>query len=351
VAACTDSPTGTLGERELPDGLSCSIPESEIFIGQFRDAIPALTDPEMDFFGAPGTEQYSLDDRVVGVFVGDQPVAVPLNIFWWHEIVNLSMNGESLAITHCPLTGSSLTFDRAPQGGVEFGVSGLLYRNNLIMYDRTEGAESLWPQMARGGRCGPADGTELQMVGATEMTLDGWRRLHGNTLIVTTNTGWDRDYGSEFYPYGQYDDPDNEQLLFTVSEPIDRRHPPKERALGVPSQNGTGGLAFVYETLRSLGPKAAIGEEVDGEPFVVFWDEEKEGAMAYRPTVEGEVLTFELVENKFVDTQTGSTWNTGGIATGGPLAGSALEPVHEAFVAFWFAWPLFYADIESWRPS
>ena len=27
----------------------------------------------------------------------------------------------------CPLTGSSLGFDRAPVGGAEFGVTGLLY--------------------------------------------------------------------------------------------------------------------------------------------------------------------------------------------------------------------------------
>ena len=348
VASCGDTPTSTLGGRELPDDLSCSIPESEIFVGQFRDGIPALTDPEVELFGTPATDAYSLDDRVVGVVVGGQPIAIPLNIFWWHEIVNLNMNGESLAITHCPLTGSSLVFDRAPQGGVEFGVSGLLYRNNLVMYDRTDGAESLWPQMSRGGRCGPQDGTALQMVAAAEMTFRGWRRLHGSTLLVTTNTGWDRDYSAESYPYGDYDDPDNDRLLFTVPEPIDQRHPPKERALGVPSE--TGGLAFAYETLRSVGPMAAINEEVDGDPFVLFWEEEKEGALAYRPTVDGDPLTFEVVEARFMDVQTGSTWNMTGRAIEGPLAGSTLEPVHEAFVAFWFAWPLFYPEIESWRP-
>lgn len=351
LAGCSDAPTGTLGERQVPDDLSCSIPVSEIFVGQFRDGIPALTDPEMGHFGDPGTESFSLDDRVVGVVVGDQPVAVPLNVFWWHEIVNLNLNGASLAVTHCPLTGSSLVFDRGPRDGVEFGVSGLLYRNNLLMYDRTDGVESLWPQMSRGGRCGPADGVALPMVGAIEMTMGGWLRLHPNSVFVTANTGWDIDYSADFYPYGRYDEPDNEQLLFTVSEPIDPRHPPKERALGVPTDDGTGGLAFAYETLRSLPPKAVIEEEVGGSPFVVFWDEVAGGAMAYRPSDGSEILSFRVEDGRFVDDQTGSVWNLAGMATGGPRSGTQLEAVKEAFVAFWFAWPLFYPEIQSWRPS
>jgi hypothetical protein len=44
--------------------------------------------------------------------------------------------GEQLAVTYCPLTGSSIVFDRASVDGDEFGVSGFLWQNNLIMYNR-----------------------------------------------------------------------------------------------------------------------------------------------------------------------------------------------------------------------
>lgn len=350
VTACGDTPTGSdRFRRAVPDNLSCSIPESEIFAGQFRDAIPALTDPDMNIFGAEGTEAFDLEDRVVGVVIDGQPVAVPLNVFWWHEIVNLNMGGETVAITHCPLTGSSLAFDRAPQGGVEFGVSGLLYRNNLMMYDRTEGSQSLWPQMSRGARCGPEEGTALQLLGAMETTLGGWRALHPNTLFVTTNTGWERDYSAEGYPYGpSYAEPSSEEFLFPLPSPMDTRRPPKERALGVPA--GTGGLAFPYGTLRSLGSLAVITEALDAEPFVVLWDAEMDGAMAYRPAANGQPLTLRVSGDRFEDAETGSTWNMAGEATDGPLSGGALEPVREAYVAYWFAWPLFHPDIEIWSP-
>lgn len=349
LTACSENdPTGSDGQGS-PLDVACSIQESEIFVGQRRNGIPALTDPEMAMFGQPGTEAYDEDDRVVGVLLGDQPIAVPLNILWWHEIVNLERDGASLAITNCPLTGSSLVFDRASQNGVEFGVSGLLYRNNLMMYDRTEQGESFWPQMSRGARCGPQDGTALPMVAGTEMTVEGWRRLHPNSLYVTTNTGWIRDYSAQGYPYGQYDEPSNSELLFPVPGGLDPRHPPKERTLGIPS--GTGGLAFAYRTLRALGSMAVVNEEVDGEPFVIFWDEGREGATAFRPAVDGTSLTFRVSEGQFEDTQTGSSWNMAGFGTAGPLAGARLEPVEDAFVAFWFAWPLFYPDIQSWSPS
>jgi hypothetical protein len=57
-------------------------------------------------------------------------------------------------MAHSPYR-SSLAFDRAPAGGATFGVSGLLYQNNLMMYDRNR-PESLWPQMLRGAAASAA---------------------------------------------------------------------------------------------------------------------------------------------------------------------------------------------------
>ena len=122
--------------NQSDDGL-CSIPQEQIFSGARKDGIPALTNPEMALVGQPGTEYLREDDRVIGLIFKGEPIAVPLNIMWWHEVVNLDGATSSIAVTHCPLTGSSLAFDRHPVSGAEFGVSGLLFQTNLIMYDRT----------------------------------------------------------------------------------------------------------------------------------------------------------------------------------------------------------------------
>ena len=345
-AGCSDSRSNPADVPHVPEPeLHCSIPDNLIFGGgPGKDGIPALTDPQLVRVGDPGTGYLEDDDRVVGLVLDAVPIAIPLNILWWHEIVNLDGYGRPLAITHCPLTGSSLAFDRGPAAGAEFGVSGLLYLNNLIMYDRN-GDESLWPQMLRGARCGIRDGTELPMVPIFEMTWRGWKHLHPETMVVSENTGSSRDY--RVYPYGDYDDPNNTNTFFPVD--LDPRRPPKERVLGIPV--GSGGLVFPYGLLDTQGPVAAVAVEVAGEDLVVFWDRFRETAMAFRPLVDTEGLTFTVVQGRITDEQTGSSWTVDGLATTGPLTGRRLAPKAEAFVAFWFAWPEFYPELRIWNGS
>ena len=338
--ACADP--SVVGSVEEEDGISCTIPQSQIFSGgPGKDGIPALTNPTFVGVGDEGTEYLLGSDRVVGFFRDSEPYAIPLNIFWWHEIVNLDLGGQPISVTHCPLTGSSLAFDRGAAGGAEFGVSGLLYQNNLIMYDRSN-PESLWPQMLRGARCGDRSGTDLTMVPVQEMNWARWQTLHPGTKVVSSDTQSGRNY--EQYPYGTYDVVDNSQVLFPQS--VDDRRPPKERVLGIPS--GSGGVALPYGVLDELGPVAAVAVELDGEDLVVFWDRSAQGAMAFRTQAGSQILTFSVEGGDIVDDQTGSTWRLDGRAVSGPLAGSELEPVAEAFVAFWFAWPAFYPQVQIW---
>ncbi|MBT8395512.1 MAG: DUF3179 domain-containing protein [Gemmatimonadetes bacterium] len=323
--------------------MDCSIPPGLLFNGgPGKDGIPALTNP---LFVAPGdseTDYLEDSDRVVGIILDDQPLALPLNIFWWHEIVNLTEGGSRWSITHCPLTGSTLGFDRTAAAGAEFGVSGLLYQNNLVMYDRNSD-ESLWPQMSRGARCGTADGTDLAMIPVIEMTWEGWRTLHPETRVIA-DTG-ERNYRS--YPYGDYANINNPTLLFPGT--VDDRRPPKERVLGIPS--GTGGVTYPYGALDELGPVATVEGSISEVAHVVFWDRNREAAMAFLPRLEEQDLTFSVMNGTIVDDQTGSTWRVDGVAVEGPNAGKQLAAVAEAFIAFWFAWPAFYPDVEIWSTS
>lgn len=64
----------------------------------------------------------------------------------WHEIVNDSIENDAVAVTYCPLCGTAMVFDRNIDGKARtFGVSGLLYRSDVLMYDRE--TESLWSQL------------------------------------------------------------------------------------------------------------------------------------------------------------------------------------------------------------
>ncbi|MEX0600179.1 MAG: DUF3179 domain-containing protein, partial [Rhodothermales bacterium] len=305
-----------------------------------KDGIPALTDPE---FVAPGEAGYLTDDsRVIGLEIGGDMLAIPHNILWYHEIVNLNRGGEQLAVTYCPLTGSSLAFDRSAADGAEFGVSGLLFQNNLVMYDRNT-EESLWPQMNREAGCGTKDGTVLEMRPIVEMTWEAWRMLHPDTRVVSANTGFSRTYSPSGYPYGNYEQTNNANLLFDM--PIDERRPPKERALGIPLD---GGVAFPFGTL-DRDAFTVVSTQVAGRDIVVFWDRSSRGAMAFSPVVDGERLQFEAREEGLFDAGTSSRWTIDGRAVSGPLEDTRLEPVAEAYVAFWFAWAAFHPETKIWN--
>ena len=281
---------------------------------------------------------------MIGVVLDGEPLAVPHGILWWHEVANLDGADVQLAVTYCPLTGSSIAFDRAAIGGRTFGISGLLFQNNLTMYDRTSG-ESLWPQMNRAAGCGPQSGTALTAVPILEMTWAGWQSLYPNTKVISGQTGFDRNYRQ--YPYGDYERLNNGRLL-DARTPLDERRPPKERVLGLP--DGEGGIAFPFGALEATGaPFRVVEETVGGEAVVVFWDQERQAAAAYRRALPDRALSFELRDGEITDVETGSAWRIDGRATAGPLRGTQLQPIPDAYVAFWFAWAAFQPETRLWE--
>ena len=346
TSGCGEDPAAP-GQPDSPL-LSCSIDQDLIaYGGVARDGIPSLQDPVLVGPFDPGSEYVRPSDRVIGIQVDGQYIAIPHNLLWWHEIVNFDGLGVPLAVTYCPLTGSSMVFDRSMIDGNELGVSGLLFQNNLIMFNRTADGttESLFPQMAQGARCGPLDGQALAMYPAVEMEWAVWRSLHSDTRVVSvSDIGGNRDYQS--YPYFEYEDVDG--TLFPQDN-IDRRRSPKERVLGIVGV-GDSGLAFPFGALAVLGERAIVHETVGSQPVVVFWNGSAQSAIAFRPTIDEQTLTFEASATGYIDVETGSTWTLDGLALTGALAGRRLELFPEAFVSFWFAWAAFHPDTSLWLP-
>ena len=112
-----------------------------------RDAIPSLTDPNLVAADHPWADYLLPTDRVIGIKVGSEYLAFPHNVLWWHEIVNMSDLG--LAITYCPLTGSSMVFSNAAAGGAGFGVSGLLFDDRVSTGWVGHGHSGLAPEESR----------------------------------------------------------------------------------------------------------------------------------------------------------------------------------------------------------
>jgi hypothetical protein len=80
------------------------------------------------------------------------------------------------------------------------GVSGLLFNNNLIMYDRRDN-ETLYPQMIHRAVEGPRKGQELELLPVVETTWGFWKELQPHTLVVSGQTGIYSSGRYQVYPY------------------------------------------------------------------------------------------------------------------------------------------------------
>ena len=184
--------------------------------GPGKDGIPALTNPTV-IKRAKQASYLRPRDTVIGVEINKQTRAYPLRILTRHENVNDTLGGKPIAVTYCPLCDSSFVFERNIGGQVrEFGISGLLWNSNVLLFDRQKrpANESLWSQVQMRAVTGPAAqaGLKLKLLPAFVGAWEDWRRAHPKTTVLSVKTGYRRNYRSKGYE--QYFS--NDRLMFRV---------------------------------------------------------------------------------------------------------------------------------------
>lgn len=258
----------------------CAVPCDEILAGcPGRDCIPALTKPPHEDASGSGHGYLADSSLVVGVDIGGEARAYPHPILWWHEVVNDVVGGSNVAVTHCPLTFSSIGHDRdrfVIGRSVELGVSGLLYNSNLVFYDRAD--ESYFSQLLGVGTEGPALGKPAPRVPVFEMTWGAWRALYPNTTVLSSSTGYARDYTS--YPYGGYAT-DNGDTFGTTHPAPDPMYPNKAVTYGV-TINGQS-KAYVHNELAAWASshRGVVNDSVGGQRIAVVFDLDAQYVQAF----------------------------------------------------------------------
>lgn len=183
-----------------------------------RDCIPSIDNPV--YVTADEADHVADDAVVIAISYKGEQFAYPARILDRHEIVNDTIAGDPIAVTWCPLCGSAVGIRRTVAGKVtEFGVSGVLYNSDLVLYDRA--TETLWDQIEAKGIVGPLTGEQLELVPVTMTRWSRWRDAHPDTLVLSADTGFDKDYTQD--RYAKYRD--SSELMFPVSRNDDRVHP------------------------------------------------------------------------------------------------------------------------------
>jgi len=293
-----------------------------------RDAIPAIDRPTF----APAREATWMRDHepVIGVAIGGTARAYPAWLLDSHEIVNDVISGRPIAVTWCPLCYTGIVYARTVGGhDLSFGVSGMLWRDNLVMYDRQ--TNTWWAQATGDAIRGSLKGHRLDIVSTEMMSWAQWRQLHPDTSVLVGPRGRGRNEDR----YVGY----HTSRLVGVTERTSGGGSlgAKRRVLGF--RAGTNAYAVPLDAFKKA---LFLRVDAQGASITLVASSDRSTARAF---VTGS-RRFDVVESngsvRLRDLETASDWDGfTGTAVSGPLAGQRLEQV-PVFQSYWFAWRAFY---------
>jgi hypothetical protein len=226
-----------------------------------------------------------------------------------------------------------------------FTVDGLK-ESNMIMVD--DSTKTHWVQLTGEAIRGSMKGQRLKLLTGLHTTWGVWKDLHPETLVLSRDTGFDYDYSvfpwqEKYFKYKK-----TSRFLFDISKRDDRYHP-KEMVLGVE----VNGVRRAYP-FAELGETCALNDVIDGQPLVIFYDQETETIAAFSRVFEGRTLTFCAEEGPggmcFTESESGLSWDFEGRPAEDTAESGCLIPM-TAFKAFWFAWFVFYPETEVYTET
>lgn len=207
--------SGIVSEENVP----FTIPIEEIRRGCFKqDCIPSVDNPT---FVSPSDLAGVLDPESIGIALSykDENRFYPFPMLETHELVNDVIAGDPVLISYCPLCGAGIVFDRSIDGeAVEFGVSGMLWQSNLLMYNRAASQieQNLWSQVLGQAVVGNRAGERLQIIASDIMQFGEWKNKHPDGVVLTTGAPQD-PYQGAYFEVAQSFNPGFDPLVASIS--------------------------------------------------------------------------------------------------------------------------------------
>ena len=250
-------------------------------------------------------------------------------------------------------------YDRDLDGRkLSFGVSGKLWKNVLIMYDRQ--TDTLWSHLTGEGLIGPLKGKRLNTYPAAMMRYSEWKQLYPDTLVLKKNTGRGSVFGNPSRdPYEGYYY--SSQTGVIPEKYRDNRLHPKTLvvALTLDSPKAKGEQVSRVYPFADLNRAGVVNDRFAGRDVLVTYCEGAGTGVVFDRVLKGETLEFELVTNKnakgaaacrfMKDRKTGSRWQRlTGLAVDGPMKGARLNQLSTT-LAFWFGWKDYFPKSQVYR--
>lgn len=184
------------------------------------NAIPSLTNPQ--FKEISSLNAIPPKTPGIGLEINGESRFYPFNILIWHNLVNDCVSGIPVVVSYCPLCQTGVVYNRTVADKIlEFEVSNAIWLENILMKDTQ--TNSLWSTILGESVTGSYSTTLLEQVPSNITTLDQWQRLHPDSLILSTQTGYARPYDAiiDYSPTIAEDAPKNYLQQFVLINRID----------------------------------------------------------------------------------------------------------------------------------
>jgi hypothetical protein len=180
------------------------------------DCILAISEPQF-FSVASATGVIKNDTLGIALDYKNEQRFYPFSMLETHELVNDVVAGDPLLISYSPFSGTGIVFDRMIDGEeVTFGVSGMLWQSNLLIYNRAESIteQNLWSQILGAAIVGERSGQTLAVINSDVMHFSDWAVANSTGQVLVTGEPQDI-YGGDYIKVAARFEPN---FLFTESE-------------------------------------------------------------------------------------------------------------------------------------
>ncbi|MFN8287787.1 MAG: DUF3179 domain-containing (seleno)protein [Chitinophagales bacterium] len=283
-----------------------------------------------------GKNQIENERLVLGITVGGESRAYPLNIIAYHHEIRDSIAGRPIIVTYCSVCRTGRVFSPIVNGKVEtFRLVGMDQFNALFEDSETK---SWWRQAT--GECvaGPLKGSCLQEIPTQQTTLAVWESMYPATLVLQADNLFSKEYNA----LKGFDNGTSKGGL-TGTDTVAGK--PKSWVIDV-TYNGSEKIyewnilkqkRIIQDTLGNVFPLLII--EPDNLSFHVF-----------NRMVNGSVLQFAYDEHTVTLTDTsGSVWNLKGDCLSGPFQGKNLHLL-SAYQEFRHSYMSFHSTAAIYKP-
>ncbi len=264
---------------------------------------------------------------VIGVVVNGEARAYPIQMIGYHHQVRDSIGNTPIMVTYCTVCRTGRVFSPIVNGRTEnFRLVGMDHFNAMFEDETTK---SWWQQATGLAVAGPLKGIQLTEIPSSQVQLDAWLRQYPQSLVLQG----DSNFSDKYTRMDSYDKGSGQSDL-TRRDSSSWKN--KSWVLGIDHA----GINKAYDW-NELVTRRCINDSAGDKAWLVMVEKDSSSFHAYDRRVDSLRLVMVPEEDGLRDQQTGSSWNTDGLAIDGPLKGKQLQRL-PAYQEFWHSWRHFH---------